>query len=34
MKLRAVNSSMLELVGYDWESNELEVVFRTGDAYR
>jgi hypothetical protein len=34
MKLRAVDSSMLELVGYDRESNELEVVFRTGDAYR
>jgi uncharacterized DUF497 family protein len=34
MKLTAVKSSMLRAVGYDRKTNEMEVVFNTGDAYR
>jgi Ca2+-binding EF-hand superfamily protein len=34
MKLTPVKSSMLRAVGYDRKTNEMEVVFRTGDAYR
>jgi len=34
MKLITVKSSMLRAVGYDQETNELEVVFNTGEAYR
>lgn len=34
MRLRAVQSEMLDLVGYDARSHVLEVVFNTGDRYR
>jgi Ca2+-binding EF-hand superfamily protein len=34
MKLTPVKSSMLRAVGYDRKTNEMEVVFNTGDAYR
>ncbi len=34
MRLRAVQSEMLDLVGYDAKSQVLEVVFNTGDRYR
>ena len=34
MRLKAVQSEMLDLVGYDAKSQVLEVVFNTGDRYR
>ena len=34
MRLRAVQSGMLNLVGYDPKVQILEVVFNTGDHYR
>ena len=34
MRLRAVQSEMLDLVGYDAKSQVLEVRFNTGDRYR
>ena len=34
MRLRAVQSEMLNLVGYDPAVRTLEVVFNTGDHYR
>jgi hypothetical protein len=34
MKLRAVDSSMLVAVGYDEETKEMRVIFKTGDTYR
>ena len=34
MKLRPVQSEMLELVGYDDRLRILEVVFNTGDQYQ
>ena len=34
MRLRAVQSEMLDLVGYDPKSQVLEVRFNTGDIYR
>ena len=34
MRLRAVQSEMLDLVGYDAKSQVLEVVFNSGDRYR
>jgi hypothetical protein len=34
MKLKAVDSSMLLAVGYDEETREMRVMFKTGDTYR
>jgi KTSC domain len=34
VRLRAVQSEMLDLVGYDAKAQVLEVVFNTGDRYR
>jgi hypothetical protein len=34
MKLRAVDSSMLVAVGYDEETKEMRVIYKTGDTYR
>jgi hypothetical protein len=34
VRLRAVQSEMLNLVGYDSKAQILEVVFNTGDHYR
>lgn len=34
MRLRAVQSEMLDLVGYDPGAQILEVVFNSGDRYR
>ena len=34
MRLKAVQSEMLNLVGYDAGAQILEVVFNTGDRYR
>lgn len=34
MRLKAVQSEMLDLVGYDPKAQILEVVFNSGDRYR
>jgi len=34
VRLKAVQSEMLDLVGYDARAQILEVVFNTGDRYR
>jgi hypothetical protein len=34
VRLRAVQSEMLDLVGYDARAQTLEVVFNSGDHYR
>jgi hypothetical protein len=34
VRLRAVQSEMLDLVGYDAQAQILEVVFNSGDHYR
>ena len=34
MKLKAVDSSMLVAVGYDEETKEMRVIYKTGDTYR
>ena len=34
MKLRAVDSSMLVAVGYDDETKEMRIIYKTGDTYR
>ena len=33
MKLKAVDSSMLVAVGYDDDTREMRVIFKTGDTY-
>ena len=34
MKLKAVDSSMLVAVGYDEDTKEMRVIYKTGDTYR